>query len=208
MNTGPQQEGTKDMTGNKTRHDPLLLAAKVVLAFVMGVCAFAAFFLLIGAVAVPVMQDNIAAELLAEGKGPLPDGFFWAVSVLLLAITALLGMLIYFLQLLWRIIGSVGEGDPFVPENADRLSRMGWVAVAGNVLAFLMPLHPQVLSMPVSKSIPQTSEPRFRLRWAALALAVTVTLAGCGGDAPAPDAAPADPAQTPTVEQAAAVAVE
>ena len=126
------------MIGNNTGRDPLLIAAKVVLAFIMGVCAFAAFFLVIGAVAVPVMQDNIAAELLAEGKGPLPDGFFWAVTVLLLAITALLGLLIYFLQLLWRIIGSVGEGDPFVPENADRLSRMGWVAVAGNVLAFLM----------------------------------------------------------------------
>ena len=125
------------MTGNTTGRDPLLLAAKVVLAFVMGVCAFAAFFLLIGAVAAPLMQDNIAAEMLADGKGPLPDGFFWAVSILLLAIAALLGMLIYFLQLLWRIIGSVGEGDPFVPENADRLSRMGWVGVAGNVLALM-----------------------------------------------------------------------
>lgn len=119
-------------------NDPLLLAAKVVLAFIMGVCAFATFFLLIGAGAIPFVHDNIAAELVADGKGPLPDGFFWAVSALLLAVAALLGMLIYFLLLLWRIIGSVGEGDPFVPENADRLSRMGWVAVAGNLLAFLM----------------------------------------------------------------------
>ena len=79
------------------------------------------------------------------------------------------------------------------------------IPLAHNVLAFPMPLHPQVLAMPVSKSIPQTSESRSRLRWAALALAVAVTVAGCGGDTPAPDAAPADPAQAPAVEQAAVV---
>ena len=121
----------------KTGRDPLLLAAKTVLAFVMGVCAFATFFLLIGAAAVPFVHGNIVAELIADGKGPVPDGFFWALSTLLLAVAALLGLLIYFLQLLWRIIGSVGEGDPFVPENADRLNRMGWVGVAGNVLALM-----------------------------------------------------------------------
>ena len=58
--------------------------------------------------------------------------------------------------------------------------------------------------MPVSLSIPQISESRFRLRWAALALAVAVTVAGCGGDKPAADTAPAGQAETPAAEQPAA----
>lgn len=119
-------------------NDPLLLAAKVVLAFVMGVCAFAAFLVLLGAVAIPIFQGTIAAEIVAEGKGPVPATFFWILSLLLLGITGLLGLLVHFLSLLWKIIGTVGEGDPFVPENARRLNRMGWVAVAGNVLALIV----------------------------------------------------------------------
>ena len=122
----------------KTINDPLLMAAKLFLAFIMGVCAFATFFLVIGAVAAPLVQDTLGAAIVAEGKGPLPDGFVWAMSALLLGVAAMLGLLIYFLLLLWRIIDSVGQGDPFVPKNADRLSCMGWVAVSGNVIALLM----------------------------------------------------------------------
>jgi len=59
--------------------------------------------------------------------------------------------------------------------------------------------------MPVSLSIPQTSDSRFRLRWAALALAVAATVAGCGGDKPAADTAPAGQTETPAAEPPAAV---
>ena len=96
-------------------------------------------------------------ELLAEGKGPLPDGFFWAVSVLLLAITALLGMLIYFLQLLWRIIGSVGEGDPFVPENAGRLSRIGIAIAAMELLRLAVVVFVSAVPKLVGDEAPRLS---------------------------------------------------
>ncbi|AKM08044.1 DUF2975 domain-containing protein [Pelagerythrobacter marensis] len=119
-------------------NDPLLMIAKIVLAFLMGVLAFVTVVLIAGAVAAPIFEGSIVAELIADGKGQPPAGFVWLVSILLIGIAGLLGLLIYFLLLLWRIVGTVGAGDPFVPENAARLSRMGWVAVAGNILALFV----------------------------------------------------------------------
>ena len=121
-----------------TMNDPLLIAAKIVLAFLMGVMGLVAVLLVAGAVAAPIFEGDIVAELIADGKGPPPAGFVWIVSLMLAGIAGLLGLLVYFLLLLWRIVGTVGAGDPFVPENAARLSRMGWVAVAGNVLALFV----------------------------------------------------------------------
>jgi hypothetical protein len=40
-----------------------------------------------------------------------------------------------FLLELGGIVKSVERGDPFEPANADRLSRMGWIAVAGYAIA-------------------------------------------------------------------------
>ncbi|PZU15567.1 MAG: hypothetical protein DI591_09455 [Citromicrobium sp.] len=36
------------------------------------------------------------------------------------------------------MVVSVSEGDPFVPANAERLSRMGWTALTGHLLALLV----------------------------------------------------------------------
>ena len=37
-----------------------------------------------------------------------------------------------------RIVRTVGTGDPFIPENAERLSRMGWIGVAAHLV--MLPL--------------------------------------------------------------------
>lgn len=68
------------------------------------------------------------------GKGGPPEAI-WALAVLpaLTAVIALLGF--YFMRHLYRLIGTVGEGDPFVPANAERLSAMGWISVAVHVVA-------------------------------------------------------------------------
>lgn len=114
--------------------DPLLTAAKALLAFIMGVVAFAAACLLIGAGAVPFLQADILAELSAEAEQPVSAALIPAIVALLVAVAALMGLLIAFLQMLWRIVASVGEGDPFIPQNATRLNRMAWLVVAGEVL--------------------------------------------------------------------------
>jgi hypothetical protein len=117
------------------RRDPLLAIVRTILgismaAFLIGAATFTA--------AVPVIytwRDKVVAQLV--GKGAPPETI-WAIAALLLmaAVMAVLGF--YFARHLFRIIGSVGEGDPFVPANADRLRAMAWISVAVHVVAIPM----------------------------------------------------------------------
>lgn len=114
------------------RRDPLLATARLLLGLIT------AFFLVAAAsicLAIPVvlaMGDSVLAFLAAHGT---PPETIWPVVVLqlLAALAAVLGF--YFFRNLYRIIDTVGEGDPFVPANAGRLSAMGWISVAAHVLA-------------------------------------------------------------------------
>lgn len=114
--------------------DPLLLAGKVITILMQGLMAIVAAAL---AIALPVllfMQDRINIELAEEHAGavdPLPLLPIVAVIVLGFVVVALLFV---FFGKLRRIIGTVGEGDPFVPENADRLSAMAWIMLGVHLL--------------------------------------------------------------------------
>lgn len=121
--------------------DPLLTAANVVLVFLIAVCAVGAAALTIGAPVAWVMRERIVAAFIADGASEAAR-IFPALSLLMLAVAALLGLAIYFLVLLRRVVRSVGDGDPFVPVNAARLSRMGWAVVAG-----------ELLSMPIGRAV-------------------------------------------------------
>lgn len=52
-----------------------------------------------------------------------------SLSAMLLMAVGLLVMLYIALGKLLEIVATVDEGDPFVPENAERLEQMGWLAV-------------------------------------------------------------------------------
>ena len=114
--------------------DPLLAFARGLLYFLLAVLGFAAAMLILGAIIVPFAGDRIVAEMaregIANGRTLVP-----ALSVLLLAIGGLLGLAMYFMRQLLAIVVSVSEGDPFIPANAERLSRMGWTALTGHLLA-------------------------------------------------------------------------
>ena len=112
--------------------DPLLAAARIILIFFIAVLGIAAAAVTLGAPIVLFFKDRVLAALADEGvKGA--EAIFPALPLVMLAIAALLALGIYFLVLLRRIVNSVGDGDPFIPENATRLSRMGWLALLGQV---------------------------------------------------------------------------
>src|SRR5688572_7673844 len=112
--------------------DPLLAAAKVVIWILQAMLVFGAFVLLGGIVAMLFDLVAVRQELINEG---VPADYFWLIYVGFLVIVGILVLWFRFLQLLRRIIDSVGAGDPFAPENAGRLSRMGWIVVATYALA-------------------------------------------------------------------------
>lgn len=112
--------------------DPLLFAAQGILWFFIVVLSFGGVIAALGVPLVAIVQDQIVAEMAADGISAGPEAI-GALMILLASAAAFLALAVYFLILLLRIVKSVRQGDPFVAENAQRLSRMGWVALAGQV---------------------------------------------------------------------------
>ncbi len=120
------------------KSDPLLAILRFIVMFMMGVLAFAAVTLVICSPFLIIFQADVLAELATKVDGEFGWPMIATLVGLLLGIAALLSMAIYFFYLLLKITDSVREGDPFIPENAVRLTRMGWTAVAGHLWAIIV----------------------------------------------------------------------
>ena len=126
------------MSGGGTgpaRHDPLLAIVRTILGVSMAVMLAGAAAFSLGVPLIFAWRDKVVERLVGQGA---PPETIWAIAALLLmsAVLAVLGF--YFARHLYRIVGSVGEGDPFVPANAERLRAMAWLAVAVHVVAIPM----------------------------------------------------------------------
>ncbi len=108
-------------------NDLLLLAGKVITYFMQAALAIGAIALLIATPALLIFRNRIFEEL-ATKAGDLEVAFplLQMAGVMLIGL-AIVVMLFVFFGTLRKIIATVGEGDPFAPENADRLSLMGWL---------------------------------------------------------------------------------
>ncbi len=115
-------------------NDLLLLAGKVLTIIMQGFMAIAAGALLIATATILFAQDKIDAEIAAEFQGTVEA--FPTLSVLGLMALALgcVALVFLFFGKLRAIISTVGEGDPFVPDNADRLNIMAWMLLAVQAL--------------------------------------------------------------------------
>jgi Protein of unknown function (DUF2975) len=115
---------------------PLLGSGRFVVILISGVLLFALVMVTIGAgAAVTVEKHRVAAKIAEAG---LPPAALWGVFAGMLAIAVMLSFALRFMFELWQIIASVDQGDPFTPDNAARLARMGWLMVA--VYAIRLPL--------------------------------------------------------------------
>lgn len=115
----------------KTR-DPLLSIARLVVGLLMGLFIFVSVVVAIGLTAILTVQRGEIMERAAAANGG-PAGYFLIILAFVLII-ALMAISFLFMRELNRLIGSVGQGDPFQPFNADRLRRMGWLTVASQLL--------------------------------------------------------------------------
>ena len=113
--------------------DPLLAIAKGLLWFLMASMVIAIAACLVAIPLLLLFQNDISAEMAKEMPLVLPQ-FFWVVSGILVFAAILSGILFRIFQLLKRIVGTVGEGDPFVPDNAARLTQMAWLTLAVQLL--------------------------------------------------------------------------
>ena len=112
--------------------DPLLAIARLILGIAMVGAVVTAIAFALAVPVVLVWHERTIAWVVGRGA---PAETIWALA-LLPALTAFMAVLgFYFMRHLYRLIGTVGEGDPFVPVNALRLQSMGWISVAIHVVA-------------------------------------------------------------------------
>ena len=117
------------------REDPLLGIARAILTFLMGLTIFvgAAITLVL-----PIVVLNQQKVIIEFGKSPTTTsggdliGAILAVFVLVVALAALSFL---FLRHLRRIVDTVRQGDPFIPENAARLRSMAWLSIVLQLVA-------------------------------------------------------------------------
>ncbi len=116
------------------RRDPLLTFARGLSWFFAIMLSIAAVLV---AVAIPMVafnNDRVLAELAKEGITAGPE-VTAGIALLLTGILVFLALTVWFLRLLLRIIDTVGEGDPFIPENAERLQQMAWISLSTFLLS-------------------------------------------------------------------------
>ena len=112
--------------------DLLLLAAKLIVGLLMGFIIFALVMVLLSFGAVlTVGQGEILAKLAMIDA---PRWIAWVVALALALVTIALFLGVRFTLELYGIIASVGDGDPFQPENGARLGRMGWLALGAQAI--------------------------------------------------------------------------
>ncbi|MDC8755378.1 DUF2975 domain-containing protein [Erythrobacter sp. sf7] len=111
-------------------NDILLLAGKVLTILMQGFMAFAALTLVITGPLVVVMSDTINAEMVAEYGSTVAPMPVSAILGLFACALVAVALVFFFFGKLRAIISTVAEGEPFLPDNADRLNAMAWLLAA------------------------------------------------------------------------------
>ncbi|ALE18074.1 hypothetical protein AMC99_02803 [Altererythrobacter epoxidivorans] len=109
---------------NTIKSDPLLAIAKGIIYFMMGVMAVGGIAVAIAAPALLVFYQKAMSQIAEAGA---PPATYWLIIVLLVVVAGLIYLGFRFFRHMLHIAQSVGEGDPFVPANADRLNAMAWI---------------------------------------------------------------------------------
>lgn len=110
--------------------DPLLTAGRLIVTAGLGLAVLIGVTSLLGAPAIVLFRADVLAGIASETGHAASTQTIPGLAVILLLVAAMAAGAFLFLLDLRRIIDSVGAGDPFIPANARRLTRMGWLTLA------------------------------------------------------------------------------
>lgn len=122
--------------GDRPRRDWLLDVVRLLLSVMMVLSLAACLAAIIALPLMTVWWEPARLALEERASRPLPDNLTYLVAgcLVLGAIASILAF--RFFAVGRRIVDTVTQGDPFIPENAVRLREMGWLAVITQLLAF------------------------------------------------------------------------
>lgn len=116
------------------RTDPLLLAGKVLTLIIQGALAVGATAIAISLPAILLARAGYVTPLVKSDGVPIDQLPIASLSGLLLLALLVVAILFVFFGRLRAIIDTVGDGDPFIPDNARRLNLMAWLLLATQIL--------------------------------------------------------------------------
>ena len=118
---------------NPLANDALLKFGRILTVIVQALLGLGAIALVVAIPIIWLSQSHISEAMSADSSLSL-GGTLAAITGVLLLCFVIVSLAFVFFRNLKHIIDSVGEGDPFVPENARRLSVMGWITLAIQVV--------------------------------------------------------------------------
>lgn len=116
--------------------DMLLSVTQFLLRVGIALIAFSIIVCTIAAVALMLFPSQEFLPKLSQGAT-----LWWVLGAVAVSIV-MLTLYLFFTLNLSRIVATVGTGDPFQPENADRLDHMAWLTLA--VQGCMIALAPMV----------------------------------------------------------------
>jgi len=117
----------------------VLLPFGAMLALILQVlCALAGGIVLLLVPTIILISQDMLPGLVDASDFPIAAQFLLPGVSLLLLIAASLAALFFFFDKMRAIIGSVGAGDPFIPQNARRLNAMAWLLLVHEGAALLV----------------------------------------------------------------------
>ena len=119
------QDRRTDMLLTISRHALRIAIAVMVAAMVVVAWAMIALFF---------FPARRIAEQLAAAPAITPPLIFLSAGIVIV----MLVLSLRFAMELGRIVHTVQTGDPFEPANADRLARMGWLALGVTIASWLL----------------------------------------------------------------------
>ncbi len=117
--------------------DALLRFTRIALRIVLALAIAAAIGLVVAIPAIWAFADSILAKAALDGIKLSGPELLAAVSVIMAGGLVIVGLAIQFLRKLIALIDSVGQGSPFIPENAARLRHMGWIVLAMQAMTLI-----------------------------------------------------------------------
>ena len=115
--------------------DALLSFGKVVALILQAMCVLAGAATLLVLAFVVLLSLGMLSGFVNAGDFELIEASPLSVVSILVMLAASVAALFFFFGKMRAIIKSVGEGDPFIAENARRLNAMAWLLLGVQVLA-------------------------------------------------------------------------
>ena len=114
-----------------SQDDLLLKSTQVILTAFLGFSLFIAAGLIL---CIPIILSRPATLMASLARSGIRAEDLPRIAIMLALMIALAIVAFFFVRALRRIVATVSKGDPFVPDNADRLREMAWLALAGQVV--------------------------------------------------------------------------